>query len=207
MLIYWKWSESVQFDQSFSGKLLCFFYLPKKTLRIVAIRDLGNMSRYPWCKAEEWHTVPTTCTISEETFTQAPEYLSTFDCDCYRLPAAVFAASLVQTVTASAACPAAPSSAASGCPLWPPSRPWPRWWAPRMRRGAPGSKRRTWPSNWAHTAPCGLAAFCCCSRSQKPRRERVQLHCWQVIKFLGNISDTEISDRKILQVVLLPSLS
>ena len=47
-----------------------FFNLSKKTLRIATIRDLGNVPRYPWCNAEEWHVV-LMCTVSEETFRQA----------------------------------------------------------------------------------------------------------------------------------------
>lgn len=87
------------------------------------------------------------------------------------LPAAAFDASLVQTERASAAGPAAPSSAVSGCPRWLPSQPWPRWWVLKMRRWAQGPRRRTRPFCQGCGAPGGPGALCGHSTCQRSTRK------------------------------------
>lgn len=87
------------------------------------------------------------------------------------LPAAAFVASLVQTERASAGGQAAPSSAASGCPRWLPSQPWPRWWVLKMRRWAQRPRRRAGPSCQGCRAPGGPGALCGHSTCQKSTRK------------------------------------
>lgn len=128
--------------------------------------------------------------------------LSVSEGDCSPLPVAASAASSVQTAPASAADPAAPSSAASGCRPWLPCRFGPRWWVPKMRRWARGPKNRTLPSSLERRAPRAFATLGCCSRCQKPARRDANfsglLKCHQNLK---PMFDAGIDNHQIPQMV------